>query len=345
MVRSLSEGFSGRIGRRALYHLLKNHRIRGWEEGALQPWQIEDYRSVSTENLFERLQNLHISVDYSHFKMYAEAAETPEEFTDILLADKNPSMELYDQVYLVLFELWRRLLPEKVSLSIFCDRMDHWIDQYDQDTLESTKEVADVLDELAKLIEEQMDMGVAAEEAFHWVEEECANDIEGFLYDFLAEQIELDNRDNARDYLETFFPCLSNSPWFCLLKADLLVEENRKGAMAIVTEVIKECKKLQDIDLAYEILHLLAQVGEKWLFASTLNLICQWIQTEEDFQELLEISSEYLRLGDADEASQKIDALLAERIAAGRSSGEFNAQHPDFKKFISIIQPLFAEKR
>jgi hypothetical protein len=75
----------------------------------VEPWQVEDYRELSIETLFNRLSRLGLSLKEENFLMMAETYSSPEELTHELWPEKETEMP----VYLLLFELWRRLIPEK----------------------------------------------------------------------------------------------------------------------------------------------------------------------------------------------------------------------------------------
>ncbi len=53
----------------------------------------------------------------------------------------------------------RRLIPEKQSLTIFCDELDHQIDLYDSNMLENMDALEDCLDNLQGLLNKNTDEG------------------------------------------------------------------------------------------------------------------------------------------------------------------------------------------
>jgi hypothetical protein len=115
----------------ALYNLI---RMNWLEDPTLpvEPWQVEDYRLLPDEEIYSRLEKLGISIDQARFIEYALHFTSPEEMTETLWVDEE--LDNFDQAYLLIFELWRRFLPEKQSLSIFCDELDYLIDRYDEDS-------------------------------------------------------------------------------------------------------------------------------------------------------------------------------------------------------------------
>ena len=104
---------------KALYNLI---RFNVQEDGSIphEPWAVEDLRPLPEETLFSRLGKLGIALDRARFVQFSEGCDTPEDLTDLLLDDAADE-KMHDPIYLLLFELWRRFLPERPSLSIFCD--------------------------------------------------------------------------------------------------------------------------------------------------------------------------------------------------------------------------------
>ena len=82
---------------------------------AAEPWALEDLRSVSTHELLARLNGQNVRVDSHSFLEFAGSARR-RRVSYLLLPDE---INDEDPFYLVIFELWRRLLPEKPSLSSF----------------------------------------------------------------------------------------------------------------------------------------------------------------------------------------------------------------------------------
>jgi hypothetical protein len=180
------------IERRALYNLL---RMNWLNEPTLsvESWQVEDYRSLPLPDLFERLKQFNIQLDRVSFIAYADECDSPEDLTEHLIGDRNLPTAQEDQVYLLIFELWRRLMSEKPSLSILCNELDHQIFLYDRHELDNPLALQDALTHFIEILDENVDEGIPPEQAFKLISPYFANDMETFLYDFIAEQIDEGN--------------------------------------------------------------------------------------------------------------------------------------------------------
>ncbi len=258
---------------KALYNLLRMNAAPG-----VEAWKTADYRQIPTEELFER-----VGLDKERFFEVAERCSSPEELTSFFLPEElEPEKE--DQIYLVFFELWRRLLPEEQSLSIFCDELDHCIVKDDEG-------LQDLLFRLQELVD--------SKEAFAEISTYFANDLESFLYDYIAEQIDSGQEDYAQELVEAFTGYIERQIYFQLLQVRLSGE----GLETLLEEEL-------DLELYFEILDYLTLSGDRDLFLEVAKETLSQITNEEELLELLELSLEYYRSLDLDEKEVAIDCLI-----------------------------------
>jgi hypothetical protein len=205
---------------KALYNLLRS----SWLDNSklkVQPWQVEDYRSLSTKELFARLKKLDMPLTEDSFKQYAENCESPEELAECLWLDEE-DLEGHDKAYLLIFELWRRLMPEKQTLSVFCDELDRLIELYDKGELADDDTLPTALIELEDIFDRSADEGGSAKESYQAVSEFCAHDLEGFIFDHIEDHIESDNTLYASELLDGFVRYMPKPKKFDVLKTKLL---------------------------------------------------------------------------------------------------------------------------
>lgn len=276
------------LQRKALYNLLQINlpRIESGElkVGDLQPWQIEDYRSHSTDILFERLLSLGISFNNGDFSTFANRFDEPEELLDALTKEWEPLDQ--DRVFLLIFELWRRYFPEKRSLSVFCDELDYQMTQYD---LGHENEIADELEYLLQILEENVDKGLDPIEVLNTIQTYCANEIESFVFDYILTQIEEKDYTYASELLERFTPFVKSSVWFDYLKCRIACNEDPEQGYALFDQIIREVNEESNIELVEEMLYFLADTGNHTQFYALAKKMFKLMQVEEDFREFLEI--------------------------------------------------------
>lgn len=321
---------------RALYNLIRMN----WQEDPtlpVEPWQVEDYRSLSIKDLFKRLKALKIPLDEERFIIYGEHSASPEELTDTLFVDEE--LDQFDQVYLLVFELWRRLLPEKESLSIFCDQLDYLIDLYDQEMLKSEEALNDALTELERVLDEHTDKGEDPHTLFQEISLYCAHDLQSFIYDFASDQIDQNNNLQASEIIDGFSPYISESRWFEFLQLRLLAAVDPDEADVMLDRILEEQNRNPDFELLLEIARFLVNQGAVPNFVKVVKQARTLIETEQDFQELLAITCEFYRLLDREEESQKVFEILKKRQGIPLEQ-EVASNDKLFKEYFRLFEDL-----
>lgn len=324
------------IQRRALYNLLRQNWILDPQLEA-EEWQVEDYRSLSMEALFQRLAALGFKLDRNSLLAYADECDSPEDLTDHLLAD-NESIDAHaeDKAYLLIFELWRRALPERLCLSVFCDELDHQINLYDRGDIQRPESIQDSLANLQEVLDENTDQGVDPSEVFAAVSEGCANNIDEFLYDFIADQLDEGNISYATELVEGLYVYVPDQKWFDFLRARILVESDPTAANAVFAKLIDDVEADPDLEFSLEILSYMVQGGERTLFVSLVKQVLNRIKREEDFQELLSICVDFYRRLDYDWEEQALQAILDSR--SDKSSDDNVARDdPHRKELVRVL--------
>jgi hypothetical protein len=316
------------IERRALYNLL---RMNWLNEPTLsvESWQVEDYRSVHLSDLFERLRQFNIQLDRVSFIAYADECDSPESLTEHLIGDRNLNTTEEDQIYLLIFEIWRRLMSEKPSLSILCNELDYQIYLYDNQQLENTGALQDALTHFIQILDENVDEGIAPGHVLKLIETHCANDIETFLYDFISEQIDEGNESYSHELLEDLDAYLGNNKWFKLLRIRLCEQTQSKTAQRIVGQIVEEHLNDQDLDYNLEFLSVLAEMGDHTIFRLIIKHTLPLINVEEDFHDLLAIALDYFHRLDQSQQEMTLKAIIEKRSKHPLDE-TILAQDPDF---------------
>lgn len=300
------------LERRALYNLL---RMSWLNEPTLQveAWQVEDYRALPISSLFERLAHFKILLDRIRFIAYADESDSPEELSEHLMAGLNLLAQQEDEAYLIIFELWRRTMCEKPSLSIICNELDYYIHLYDLQKLENPLALQDALTYFVQILDENADQGIPSDEVLKLVSNYCANDVETFLYDFISEQIDEGSESFAHDLLEDFDDYVGKNKWFKLLRIRLFEQVRNKIAQKLIEEIIEEYLDNVDLDFHLEFLSILAEKGDDASFKLAIQKTLPLIKQEEAFQDLLSIAIDYFHLLDQEEHEKALKTILAKR--------------------------------
>lgn len=321
------------LKRRGLYNSLRMNWLRD-PSLDVEAWQVEDYRALSEEELFGRLEQLDIHLDRSSFLVYAEESDGPEELADTLTEeDEDQDARLGDQVYLLIFELWRRLAHDQPCLSIFCDELDHQIDLYDRDEVTDMEALQDTLSAFEAVLDENADQGVDPDEIFATIASECAHDIESFLYDYAAEQLDEDNAQYASELVDAFYEYVPDTRWFDFLKVRLAVLNDEEEAGEILAELIAEA---DDLDFCLELLAFLVEEGQNEQFSQLLAATIPLLESEEDLQDLLGLCRDYHQRRDQEQQEQEVVALLESRKGI-KPESELDPHDAVFAKLTGLV--------
>ena len=323
------------INRRALYNSLRMNWILD-PTLEIEAWQVEDYRAMPLDALFEQLENKGVHLDKNAFRTFAEGVDTPEELTDVFFADSAADAQTQDQVYLLIFELWRRLLPEKPCVSVFCDEIDHQIHLFDSGQVENVEAIEDALANLEAILDENVDNGVDPEDAFDCFADGCANNIEVFLHDFIADQIDNENYSYATELLDGFYNYLHDEPWFQFERARVIAVKDPKEANALIKQIIGDKSNPPDLELNFKILSFLVANGEQEAFERLVKQTADLLLVEEDFQSLVSICADFYHLHDREAVEQNLQTILKQRKAIGPDQ-TFDPRDPKRAELLKII--------
>ena len=303
------------LQRKALYNLIQLQItcIQADEDldaTKLEPWQTVNYREHSTECLVGELHSLNLKFDIGDLELYAKEFDAPEELAEHLAEELSPLES--DRLFLVIFELWRRLFPEKQSLSLFCDELDYQIILYDAGQSDSPTDIQNAIAHLQLILDDNVDAGVKPAKAFEQIQTYCANGLEDFLYDYIFDQIEEGDEAYARDLLDGFYRYVSEPCWFDYLIALTEMSQNPQGGYSKLETIVIGTRK-QNLELNLEILAFLANNGTHNLFVTIANKTLPNLDTEENFLEILSICHAHYSYLNHEELVQKMETFLQQR--------------------------------
>ncbi len=315
---------------KALYNLLRSNWLH---DPTLQvkPWQVEDYRVLTEEEIYQRLKNLKIVLDRKRFYAFAANCDTPEDLADFLWLNEN-DMDGHDEAYLNIFELWRRYFSDTTAISIFCDELDDRINQFFEGTSSSGDGLEIILKDLEDLLDEQIDLGLKPKEAFAILSEYLANDLQNFLYEYITAFLDNDNTLYASELLDGFYDYMDEKKWFDFLRARLIFSTDQEKGSSLFSKILEDLNE-ENIDLLFEILTFFADGKDTSLFLQAALQTLGALQTREDFLELLELVSKfYSNMGETTFTTQCNELINSQ-----------NSSHPldkNAKDFLTVQEAL-----
>lgn len=266
-------------------------------------WKVADWRGRESTALFNELKEMGVVLDPPLFYQWAAHCETPEDLFDFLFMEEGEESaeweeERKDHLYLLLFELWRRLVPEKRSLSLVADEIDHVLFAFDSGKEMVDEEMENALEEWVRLLNRLHDEeGLSAKEALHAIEPHFAHSVPDCIIDFLLDVSERGESERYGPLFEKVRPFLTLEPlWakivelrFCLREDMTLVNKKLGDLVAhVLTTPDVECEvifALCDISLKLE-------RGE--LFLRLLERVAPCLQEQEDVEVVVHLLADFL---------------------------------------------------
>lgn len=271
-------------------------------------WMAEDYALLETEILYQRLKAFGIT---GKIEELSKQANDPEE-----LAQKLSGSEDLEKIYLLIFELWRRFLPEKETLSIFADSLDELIDRFEEQDLSEEEEDLLIcrLKSLENLLDDYVSRGWDKETAFEFVASYFCYDLEQFIYSFILDQISFGNDTLASELILGIYPYIKEKSGFDFLKIQILYNVDPQRALSMLDELVEEGDECENPDLWLDVIAFLAAHGDHQRLKAAYQKTVHHLEHEIDLREMLSILADYYDL--IGNSSQKQTVL---KIAQSRS--------------------------
>lgn len=269
----------------------------------VKDWQVADYDNHSDKQLFAMLKELDICLDNKSLLLYFEECDSPEELTECLVAGND---DIYNQVYLIIFEFWKRYSEDTHSLSVLCDELDMLIYDYDRGILSKEERLQELLGELENILDENLDESDKPEALFALIKTYFSFDLTSFLYDYIALQIDEENPMYASELLDGFYRYIEDKRSFDFLKMRLIAETDMNEANIMLGYLQESLTEKPNLDLSLDILHYLLYMGSKEQFCAAVDQLLLEIQSKEDFLELLYIIADYFALKDLEDLENEV---------------------------------------
>lgn len=275
---------------------------------------MRDYRLATDGELFETLESFDVFLDQGTFLEHAENSELPEELVSILVPE-GVSDEVKAEVYLIVFECWRRFCPEKQTLSIFCDELDLTMELYEKEQLGNEEYLQGLLEELARILDEAVDHGEQPRDVFIALQGYFKRDLEAFLYNYISTQIDQEFDTYASELIDAYDVYIEDRLWFDLLRVRLAGDTD-----VMLDHLIEAALERSDVELLTEVLYFLIAMGECDKFIDVTLKMLPSIRTDIQLRELISMLKEYVVTLDKVDQKRILDLLpegLSSVIEAG----------------------------
>ncbi len=277
--------FSGR----AYYNLLWLSKLRGQNIPA-EDWESFDYRGFSTNSLFALLQTYHIYFDSKDFILFCDDLNNPEDLIERLDVEEG---ELKRKVYIVIFELWRRLLPEKGSISIFCDELDHLIASYKGAPNEDA--LFDILNQVLEILDRNTEMGQSPREVFSRLCLYIAHNLENVIYTYIDTRMKEDAEGGYLSFIDHFMPYVEEKRALQFLKLKALSNVFAKEKESLAAYLVHSLQESSNFSLSVPMLFFLIEEKYQELFSEFFSFLVEKTTEEKKLVVLLDVLMAYHR--------------------------------------------------
>ncbi|MCH9621844.1 MAG: hypothetical protein S4CHLAM20_12720 [Chlamydiia bacterium] len=298
--------FSGR----AYYNLLWLERGRGKLIPA-EEWEYLDYREIETSVLFKMMHQYEIVFDTESFIEYCDELDSPEDFPETLQLNEEDKRK----VYLIAFELWRRLLP-KESISVFCDELDYTIASYEKD--KNSNRLLFLLQKMRDILDQNVAFDEDPQVIFKRLCLYVAHDLENVIYTYINSQLG-ESQDPYVDLLDSFMPYVKEKRALLFLKLKSIndVFEEKDCLMEYL------CGSLQEsvnFSLSVAMLFFLIEKNKDELFKELFSFLVTEIKEEKLLVTLLDVLIAYHQQMGHKDMKEQVSEFLQKKLKSNRKT-------------------------
>jgi hypothetical protein len=306
---------------KALYNLFFLQGLEGYAH----------YSALSDRELFLILQKFDFHFDKETFGYFGADLESPEELFELLTVDK----EKHEEIYLAIFELWKRVFPEKKSISLFCDELDHLIHEYDMNHLVYDELLQEKIFLLQNILDANVDSGEKPKRIFAAISDYLAHDLESFIYDYIYEQIELEKDTLASEVLDGFYPYIHEKLWFDYLRLRLFFHAPSDELAIFLSHFVESLISKPDLPLLYEFLQFLLDKNCIQLFQRVFQFVASRIEKNRDLEQMILIAVRFYKLSENFQYSNYLEEGLKE-VKAFPQDKKFSDTNPWYLKVLQV---------
>lgn len=224
-------------------------------------------------------------MDLPTFIHLSSECDSPEMFLGHILSP-DLTVQEKEQVYLLVFELWRRHLPKKRSFSIFCDELDYLMQGYDQG-LDVREELFCEFENLGQIMEEISNKDDSSLNVMEYVCSYLAHDLENFLYDYILDLMNAGSDEEASLLTFLFKKFVQNKKWFDFLRLQQLVKIDLFDTEKMICRFIDEIVENQDMHLSIDVLSYVSKKGDRFLLEKLATKVCAMDLGKQEREKLL----------------------------------------------------------
>lgn len=274
--------FSGR----AYYNLLWLENLRG-KRLSNPHWEVMDYRALSLQELFDELKKNDIYLDEESFCDLCQDLDAPEDIPGALSLEEEQARK----GYLCGFELWRRLLPERESISLFCDELDRTIASYEKD--KDNSKLFELLENMVEILDRNSSQVENPQIIFKRLCLYVAHDLENVIYTFVNSRLSENQDDPALDLCDHFLPYVKEKRALLFLKLKSMSDVFSQERDKLMEYLISSLQDQPNFSLSLALLFYFIEQNQQEFFKEHFSLLVAHIEDEPSLVSLLDVLIAY----------------------------------------------------
>lgn len=317
--------FSGR----GYYNLLWLQKLRGLPVSA-ESWESKDYRKIPLETLWNELSSLSLYFNSESFTAFCAPLDSPEELIQILMPEEG---EEKNKVYLLIFELWRRLLPAKESVSIFADQLDRKIAAYEK--YKDDLELLSALNQVVDILESNTITDDPPEAIFERLCLYVAHDLESVIYTYIDSGLTDDSHLDSRLLLiDHFMPYVKDKSRLQFLRLKSMPVDFSYEREKLAEHIISSLQEKINIPLSIDLLFYFIEKRDKELFSEFFSFLISSVAEEKILVKLLDVLMEYHATFGRQEKQNQVYAFLQKHLDKNQ---EVDIAHTSKDRLLSFL--------
>ena len=273
-----------------------------------------DYRELSEGELFQMMHQLEIFFDRNSFVEFCQELDSPEEFSETLSLEGDVSRK----AYLIAFELWRRFIPENVSISLFCDELDRTIALYEKQRDHS--KLLMLLEQMVEILDRNDVSNADPQVIFKRLCLYVAHDLENVIYTYIDSQLSDSTSEAIINLLDHFMPYVKEKRALLFLKLKSMNEvflEEKQCLMEYLTSSLQESI---NFSLSLAMLFYLIEKNQDDLFKELFSFLVYEVKEERGLVSLLDVLIAYHQHFGQSEKKKSVSEFMKNKFTSEKKA-------------------------
>lgn len=263
-----------------LTHLIKDPN--SFNEAFATKEQLEKKVTALTDTLERKIPQLGLEIKEAR-KHFEEVCDFNTNNADRWL-EYNRARERLENLIVEL----TTIQPLHIMQKPFLRKFDSLMSLYNNEEIDNCIEIMEAITTLGAICAEARAEGRTPIEIFADIAQGCENNLESFLYNYIADEIDLGNYRRANEYIALFIDGVNRRKWFDLLRVRSSGKFNPQEAKALLSRLITSEETPPSLEFYFDALPSMILLNDSKTSLNMVKGILPLLKTEEDLEDLIE---------------------------------------------------------